>query len=73
VDKQELHDQLAQGSCTIPEDVFISIYGDDRKAPHLGFDSINPKKKVDVARANILARVHGLSVSKEGTDYVFVR
>ena len=73
MDKQELHDQLAQGPCTISEDVFIEIYGNDRKAPHMGFDPVNPNKKVDVVRANILARVHGLSVSKEGTDYIFTR
>ncbi len=67
MNKQELHDQLAQGSCVISEDVFIGIYGNDRQASERkGYGK-------NVSRADILARVHDLSVSKEGTDYVFIR
>ena len=67
MNKQELHDQLAEGPCTISEDVFIEIYGNDRKASkRKGYGK-------NVSRADILAKVHGLSVSKEGADYIFIR
>lgn len=67
MDKQELHDQLADTSnieIGIPEQVFIDIYGKDDEREIQGHT---------YTRADILARVHGLSVTKEGTDYVFVR
>jgi len=66
MNKQELHDALAEANnITISENVFIDIYGNDNKR--------KVKKDVEEGRADILARVHGLTVSKQGTDYVFVR
>ncbi len=60
--KKELHNQLSQGPCTIPEQVFLDIYGKDDSRPIEGHT---------YTRADILALVHGLKVSKDGTNYVF--
>jgi hypothetical protein len=67
MNKQELHDKLAEGPCTISENVFIEIYGNDRKA------SKRQGYGVNVSRADILAHVHGLSVTKEGANYIFTK
>ena len=67
MNKQELHDQLADTDnikITIPDSVFLDVYGKDDTRKIQG---------VDCTRADILARVHGLSVSKEDADYVFIR
>ena len=63
MNKQELHDKLKQGPCTIPEQVFIDVYGKDDSRPIEGHT---------YTRADILAKVHGLKVSKCSKDYIFV-
>jgi hypothetical protein len=66
MNKQELHDKISATSdqTTVPADDFISVYGNDNTR------NIGKKK---ITRADVLAERYGLSVSKQGTDYIFIR
>jgi len=67
MNKQELHDHLADkknSEIGITEQVFIKIYGKD---------DTRKIQDVDCTRADILERVHGLTVTKQETNYIFTR
>lgn len=66
MNKQELHDKISATTdqTIVPADDFISVYGNDN-VRNIG------KKKI--TRADVLAERYGLSVSKEGADYIFIR
>ena len=66
MDKQELHNKISSTvtTTTVPVDDFISVYGND---------NVKPVGKKKITRADILAERYGLTVEKQGNDYLFTR
>jgi hypothetical protein len=64
--KQDIHDRLANivDTAIITVDEFVSVYGNDDRRKF---------GKVEMGRADILARTYGLSVSKEEGNYTFTK
>ena len=66
MNKQELHDEISAttNQTIITVDDFISVYGND---------NVKNVGKNKITRADVLAERYNLSVSKQGTDYIFIR
>lgn len=66
MDKQELHDKISETTkqTSVPVNDFIAVYGND---------NVRNIGKEKITRADVLAERYGLSVSKQGSNYIFIR